>query len=75
MSKLPVMTRLSPPTVPMTWAGTPCSAARAASACSAPGRTASTARAADSLNSSVNGSPGRLTWRAGPPDRQLSASA
>ena len=40
-----------------------------------PGRTATTARAADSLNRNVNASPGRLTRQPCPPARQHSASA
>ena len=55
--------------------GTPCAARSSANWASAPGRTATIARPADSLNSQVNGSPGSRTWQPDRPRRQDSASA
>src|SRR5262249_60428839 len=73
--KQPATASRSPPTVPRSASGTACRAHSAASACSAPGATSATARAGDSLNSIVNGSPGRLTRQPAAPRTQHSASA
>src|ERR1700733_13593580 len=73
--KTPSTVRLSPEVAPRTVAGTPCSSARAANSCSRPGTTDTSARAADSLNRAVNGSPRSTTAQPRPPYRQASARA
>src|SRR4029077_5212145 len=75
MAKQPSTVRLSLPVLPMAAAGTPCASASWPKAVSLPGRTATTARAADSLNKAVNGSSGSRTVHPVPPRRQDSASA
>src|SRR6266536_3501569 len=75
MLNRPAATRLEPPVMPITAAGTPCSAHSSVKPATEPGSTATTARAADSLNRLMNGSPGRVTVQPVRPARQHSASA
>src|SRR6201999_2109342 len=75
ISKTPSTVRVSPVVTPRTVAGTPCSSASAANSLSRPGTTETSARAADSLNRSVNASPRSATAQPRSPYRQASASA
>ncbi len=61
ISNWPLTRSESPPALPITKAGTPALAHSVANSASAPGRTSTTALAADSLNKASNGSPGSVT--------------
>src|SRR5262245_65871743 len=74
-AKLPTTSRLVPPTVPSTVTGTECAAHRRANSVSDPGTTATTPRAADSLNRKGNPSTGGPTRQPRPPARPDSAQA
>src|SRR5271165_2648090 len=71
----PLTSSAAPPVTPSATVGTPACSHRDASSDSAPERTATTARAADSLNRNVAGSPGSAIVQPVPPARHDSANA